>query len=185
VVAGAKIMTFFAFLTFAVAAMSPTVAVPDDPPERISYRESGPEGGGLVHWYLVTGGHGQFQSMGSAPENNVSFDFKVGADGFQKIYALLAPLEGTREIHCVQSATDQAAGTLSFVRGPRDVEIYLDHGCVAAPEETAFRLLDQANRVILDWVGTDKWGDLIVAPRPIAPPLTANQPNCCTTGRKD
>ncbi|MBJ7438562.1 MAG: hypothetical protein JHD35_06015 [Sphingopyxis sp.] len=157
---------FLPFLmSLAAAATSPPDAAPVEPLEKIEYIETGPEGAGRVHWLLRTDGQGRYESDGSTPESVVGVDLDVGAEGFQKISAMLQPLEGRSEVQCDLSATDQAHGLLTFYRGIRSFTLYLDQGCSAVAGEDAFGLMNAANLTILDWAGTDKWRDILVAGR--------------------
>jgi hypothetical protein len=136
---------------------SAVVAPPSDVVDMISYTETGPNGNGLVHWYIRPGGEGRYQSKGRRERGAIDRPLTAGAAGFAKIEALLAPLETRRGMRCQQIMDDRATGKLSWTRGDRSVTLHLDHGCVAATDETAPAALDAVNELILHWAKTYRW----------------------------
>lgn len=127
-----------------------------DAADMIAYSETGPNGDGLVHWYLRPGGEGRYQSKARA-RKGVDIVLSVSPAGFRKIATLLAPLETRRETRCRESIDDRATGKLSWTRGDQSVTLHLDQGCIADPGETALMALDEANSLILFWARTGRW----------------------------
>ncbi len=152
-------MRYHAVFSFALMMAAPasgqTVGA-SDAADMIAYSETGPNGDGLVHWYLRPTGDGRYQSKGGT-RGEVDIALAVGPAGFREIAALLVPLETRRETRCQQSIDDRATGKLSWTRGDQSVTLHLDQGCIQAPGETALNVLDQANSLILFWAKTERW----------------------------
>ncbi|HWW58291.1 MAG TPA: hypothetical protein VN047_15465 [Sphingopyxis sp.] len=132
----------------AVAAAQPEGS-PAAAPERISYSGTGNGwGGGQTEWWIDRSGRGAYRTT---IRKKLSGKFNVGPQGFERVRAILQPLEGVAELPCDGMVTDQGMGTLSWRRGRQDNALRFNFGCNFRQPDSARDRLGEASELVEQW----------------------------------
>ena len=122
---------------------------PTSPPDRISYAGTGNGWtGGRTEWWVDPSGRGAYRTT---VRNAWDGKFNAGSAGFERIRAILQPLEDVRELPCDSAVTDQGVGRLSWRRGDRETSLRFDFGCNFRQPDAAQAKLGQASALVQQW----------------------------------
>jgi len=120
-----------------------------DTPDRISYAGTGNGWtGGRTEWWIDRSGRGSYRTTIRQPMDG-SFD--AGPRGFERIRAILQPLESMRELPCDGAVTDQGGGVLNWRRAGRETILRFDFGCNFRQPDAARERLGEASEQVKDW----------------------------------
>lgn len=123
--------------------------LPAEVPDRISYAGTGNGWtGGRTEWRIDRSGRGFYRTT-IGQETNGRFD--AGPQGFERIRAILQPLEGVRELPCDGAITDQGTGVLSWRGGGQDTALRFDFGCNFRQPDAARERLGEASEHMQRW----------------------------------
>lgn len=133
-----------------LAALALTgLAEPAQAPERITYAGTGNGWtGGRTEWSIDRSGRGFYRTT-ILPK--LSGQFNMGPEGFERVRAILQPLEDVRELPCETGVTDQGQGALSWWRGKAASSLRFDFGCNFRQPDPARERLVQASELIKQW----------------------------------
>ncbi len=124
-------------------------APPAEAPDRISYTGTGNGWtGGRTEWWIDRSGRGSYRTTIRQPMGG-SFD--AGPRGFERIRAILQPLEGVRKLPCDGAVTDQGTGVLNWRRAGRETALRFDFGCNFRQPDTARERLSEASEQVEEW----------------------------------
>ncbi|MEI4509384.1 hypothetical protein WBQ88_16685 [Sphingopyxis sp. CCNWLW253] len=131
------------------------LADPQDPPapavtpDRISYAGAGNGWtGGRTEWWIDRSGRGSYRTT---IDHKASGRFDAGPQGFERIRAILQPLEGVRELPCDGAVTDQGMGVLSWRGGGQEARLHFDFGCNFRQPNAARQRLGEASEHMQLW----------------------------------
>ncbi|WP_447764662.1 hypothetical protein [Sphingopyxis panaciterrae] len=118
-------------------------------PDRISYSGTGNGWtGGRTEWWIDRSGRGAYRTT---IRHEAKGKVDAGPQGFERIRAILHPLEGVRELPCDGMVTDQGMGTLSWQQGDRTFSLRFNFGCNFRQPDAARERLDQASELVQQW----------------------------------
>jgi hypothetical protein len=118
-------------------------------PDRISYMGTGNGWtGGRTEWWIDRSGRGYYRTT---IRHEASGRFDAGPQGFERIRAILRPLEGVRELPCDGAVTDQGTGLLSWRRGRQENTLRFDFGCNFRKPDAARERLGEAGKYVEEW----------------------------------
>lgn len=121
-------------------------------PDRISYiGTANGWSGGRTEWSIDRSGRGSYRT---AVPIEAEGQFNAGPEGFERIRAILQPLEGLRELPCDGAVTDQGSGALSWQRGDRTSSLRFDFGCNFRQPDAAQTWLSRASGLVREWALT-------------------------------
>lgn len=127
------------------ATDAPGAAMPD----RISYSGTGNGWtGGRTEWWIDRSGRGADRTT---IRQTMDGSFDAGPEGFERIRAMLQPLEGVSELPCDGVVTDQGAGVLSWRRAGREITLRFDFGCNFRQPDAARERLGEASEQVQEW----------------------------------
>ncbi|WP_257546701.1 hypothetical protein [Sphingopyxis sp. DBS4] len=131
------------------------LADPQDPatsaetPDRISYAGTGNGWTGeRTEWWIDRSGRGSYRTT---VDHKASGKFDAGPQGFERIRAILQPLEGVRELPCDGAVTDQGAGVLNWRRAGGETALRFDFGCNFRQPDAARERLGEASEQVQLW----------------------------------
>lgn len=117
--------------------------------DRISYAGTGNGwSGGRTEWWIDRSGRGAYHTTIRV---EMAGKFNAGPEGFERIRAILRPLEDVRELPCDGAVTDQGMGALSWQRGDHEASLRFDFGCNFRQPDAARTRLDQARKLVQQW----------------------------------
>ena len=120
-----------------------------DTPDRISYAGTGNGWtGGRTEWWIDRSGHGAYRTT---IRQTMDGSFDAGPEGFERIWAILRPLESVRELPCDGAVTDQGAGVLSWRRAGGKTTLRFDFGCNFRRPDAARERLGEASEQVQLW----------------------------------
>lgn len=123
--------------------------LPASPPDRISYTGSGNGWtGGRTEWWIDRSGRGVYRTT---IRREMSGKFNAGPEGFERVRAILQPLEDVRELPCDGAVTDQGMGALSWQRSDQETSLRFDFGCNFRQPDAARARLSQASELVQEW----------------------------------
>lgn len=118
-------------------------------PDRISYAGTGNGWtGGRAEWWIDPSGRGAYRTTIRSAWGG---KFNAGPAAFERIRAILQPLEDVHELPCDRAVTDQGAGTLSWRRGDRETSLRFDFGCNFRQPDAAQAKLGEASELVQQW----------------------------------
>ena len=118
-------------------------------PDRISYASTGNGWtGGRTEWSIDRSGRGVYRTT---IRYEAGGKFNAGPEGFERIRAILQPLEDVRELPCDEAVTDQGMGALSWRRGHHETSLRFDFGCNFRQPDAARARLGQASELVQKW----------------------------------
>jgi len=118
-------------------------------PDQISYAGTGNGwSGGHTEWWIDRSGRGAYRTT-IRVEAGGKFD--AGPEGFERIRAILQPLEDMRELPCDGAVTDQGIGALNWRRGRYETSLRFDFGCNFRQPDAARARLGQASDLVQQW----------------------------------
>lgn len=120
-----------------------------DMPDRISYAGTGNGWtGGRTEWWIDRSGRGFYRTTIRQPMGG-SFD--AGPQGFERIRAILQPLEGVPALPCDGAVTDQGTGVLNWRRAGEETTLRFDFGCNFRQPDAARERLGEASEQVQLW----------------------------------
>ena len=118
-------------------------------PDRISYVGTGNGwSGGRTIWWIDRSGRGVYRTTIRIKRDG---KFNVGPEGFERIRAILHPLEDVLKLPCDGAVTDQGVGALSWRRGNHEVSLHFDFGCNFRQPDAVHARLGQASELVQQW----------------------------------
>lgn len=127
----------------------PAQVSPSAVPDRISFFGTGNGWvGGHTEWSIDRSGRGFYRTT---IRQNLSGKFKVGPEGFDRIRAILQPLESVGKLPCETAVTDQGGGLLRWSRGKAETSLRFEFGCNFRQSDPAREQLVQASELVKSW----------------------------------